>query len=90
MHQLSGPDDAIKAVNFWLDQGVDNFKAYMFITPAELSAPWPQPTSAARRLPDIFARLGSGKLPLLALTIWNTVCWWTRNSFLEEAGRVSR
>ncbi len=38
MHQLSGPDDAIKAVNFWLDQGVDNFKAYMFITPAELSA----------------------------------------------------
>lgn len=25
-------------MNFWLDQGVDNFKAYMFITPAELSA----------------------------------------------------
>jgi len=38
MHQLQGPDDAIKTVNFWLDEGVDNFKAYMFITPAELSA----------------------------------------------------
>ena len=38
MHQLAGPDDATKTVNFWLDQGVDNFKAYMFITPAELSA----------------------------------------------------
>ena len=38
LHQLTGPDDAIKTVNFWLDQGVDNFKAYMFITPAELSA----------------------------------------------------
>jgi imidazolonepropionase-like amidohydrolase len=38
MHQLSGPDDATKTVNFWLDQGVDNFKAYMFITPAELAA----------------------------------------------------
>jgi len=38
MHQLSGPEDATKTVNFWLDQGVDNFKAYMFITPAELSA----------------------------------------------------
>jgi imidazolonepropionase-like amidohydrolase len=38
MHQLSGPDDAAKTVNFWLDQGVDNFKAYMFITRAELSA----------------------------------------------------
>jgi imidazolonepropionase-like amidohydrolase len=38
LHQLSGPEDATKTVNFWLDQGVDNFKAYMFITPAELSA----------------------------------------------------
>jgi imidazolonepropionase-like amidohydrolase len=38
MHQLTSPDDATKTVNFWLDQGVDNFKAYMFITPAELSA----------------------------------------------------
>jgi imidazolonepropionase-like amidohydrolase len=38
MHQLTGPDDATKTVNFWMDQGVDSFKAYMFITPAELSA----------------------------------------------------
>src|SRR6204780_1810098 len=38
MHQLNGPEDATNTVNFWLDQGVDNFKAYMFITPAELSA----------------------------------------------------
>jgi imidazolonepropionase-like amidohydrolase len=38
MHQLQGPDDAVKTVNFWLDQGVDNFKAYMFITRAELGA----------------------------------------------------
>jgi len=38
MHALTGPDDATKTVNFWLDAGVDNFKAYMFITPAELSA----------------------------------------------------
>jgi imidazolonepropionase-like amidohydrolase len=38
MHQLTGPDDATKTVNFWLDQGVDNFKAYMFITPDELGA----------------------------------------------------
>ncbi len=38
LHQLTGPDDAVKTVNFWLDQGVDNFKAYMFITRAELGA----------------------------------------------------
>ena len=38
MHQLTGPDDATKTVNFWMDEGVDNFKAYMFITPADLAA----------------------------------------------------
>jgi imidazolonepropionase-like amidohydrolase len=38
MHQLTGPEDATRTVSFWLDQGVDNFKAYMFITRAELSA----------------------------------------------------
>src|SRR5215469_672199 len=38
MHQLTGADDATRTVNFWLDEGVDNFKAYMFITPQELGA----------------------------------------------------
>src|SRR5258708_34546615 len=38
MHQLTGTEDATRTVNFWLDQGVDNFKAYMFITRAELGA----------------------------------------------------
>ncbi len=38
MHQLTGPEDATKTVNYWIDEGADNFKAYMFITPAELSA----------------------------------------------------
>jgi imidazolonepropionase-like amidohydrolase len=38
LHQLTGPEDATKTVNYWMDEGVDNFKAYMFITPEELSA----------------------------------------------------
>ncbi|MBZ5693736.1 MAG: amidohydrolase family protein [Acidobacteriia bacterium] len=38
MHQLSGPEDAVKTVNYWLDEGVDNFKAYNFITAEELAA----------------------------------------------------
>jgi imidazolonepropionase-like amidohydrolase len=38
MHHLSGPDDATRMVNYWLDEGVNNFKAYMFITRAELAA----------------------------------------------------
>lgn len=38
MHELTGPDDATRTVNYWLDEGVDNFKAYMFITHDELAA----------------------------------------------------
>jgi imidazolonepropionase-like amidohydrolase len=38
LHQLTSPEDATKTVNYWMDEGVDNFKAYMFITPEELSA----------------------------------------------------
>src|SRR5207245_3689632 len=37
-HKLSGPEDATKTVNFWLDQGVDNFKGYNFLTRDELAA----------------------------------------------------
>ena len=32
LHQLTGPEDAVKTQNYCLDEGVDNFKAYMFIT----------------------------------------------------------
>jgi len=37
-HKLTGPEDATKTVNFWLDQGVDNFKGYNFLTRDELAA----------------------------------------------------
>jgi imidazolonepropionase-like amidohydrolase len=38
LHQLSGPDDARKMVDYWADEGARSFKAYMFITRAELKA----------------------------------------------------
>jgi imidazolonepropionase-like amidohydrolase len=38
LHQLTGPDDATKTVNYWLDEGVDNFKIYNFVTADELAA----------------------------------------------------
>src|SRR5918911_3290680 len=38
MHQLAGPDDARRMVNFWADAGATSFKAYMNITRAELRA----------------------------------------------------
>ena len=37
-HKLTGPEDATRFANYWLDQGVDNFKIYNFVTAAELSA----------------------------------------------------
>ncbi len=38
MHMLTGPADATRTVNYWGDEGVTNFKAYMNITRAELAA----------------------------------------------------
>ena len=38
LHPLSRPADATLTVNYWADEGVTSFKAYMFITPAELKA----------------------------------------------------
>jgi imidazolonepropionase-like amidohydrolase len=38
MHELAGPDDARRMVNFWADSGATSFKAYMNITRDELRA----------------------------------------------------
>ncbi|MDD5542254.1 MAG: amidohydrolase family protein [Acidobacteriia bacterium] len=37
-HELTGPDDARKLVEYWAGEGVTSFKAYMNITQAELKA----------------------------------------------------
>lgn len=38
VHELTGPDDAKKMVDFWHAQGMTSYKAYMNITRAELAA----------------------------------------------------
>jgi imidazolonepropionase-like amidohydrolase len=38
MHSLSGPDDAVRLVDYWTAEGMTSFKAYQNITRAELSA----------------------------------------------------
>jgi imidazolonepropionase-like amidohydrolase len=38
VHELTGPEDARRMVNFWADSGVTSFKAYMNITREELRA----------------------------------------------------
>jgi len=37
-HQITSPEDARNEVAFWADQGVNDFKAYMHLTRAELGA----------------------------------------------------
>jgi imidazolonepropionase-like amidohydrolase len=38
MHALKGPEDARRTVEYWIYEGVQSFKAYNFITRAELKA----------------------------------------------------
>jgi len=38
MHELTGPDDARRMINFWADQGATSFKVYKNITRDELRA----------------------------------------------------
>lgn len=38
LHQLTGPEDARRTVDYWAAEGATSFKAYMHITRAELSA----------------------------------------------------
>ena len=38
IHALTGPDDATRTVDYWVAEGVGSFKAYNYITRAELKA----------------------------------------------------
>ena len=38
MHELTGPEDAVRTVDYWASEGVTSFKAYMNISRAELKA----------------------------------------------------
>src|ERR1700733_5171547 len=38
MHQLTGPEDAARLVDYWAGEGVTSIKAYNYLTPQELKA----------------------------------------------------
>ncbi len=38
MHELTGPDDAVRMVDYWAAEGMTSYKAYMHITRDELGA----------------------------------------------------
>ncbi len=50
MHELTGPDDARRMVDFWAQQGATSFKAYMNITRDELGAAIQQAHAHKRKL----------------------------------------
>jgi hypothetical protein len=79
MHQLSGPEDATKSVNFWLDQGVDNFKRTCSLRGRSLERPFKRRTSAEPRSPDICVLSHFARRLIWGLMTWSTDCSWTRN-----------
>ena len=38
MHELTGPDDAKRMVDYWADEGMTSYKGYMHITREDLAA----------------------------------------------------
>jgi len=38
MHELTGPEDSARLVDYWAAEGVTSFKAYNYLTPEELKA----------------------------------------------------
>jgi len=52
MHELTGPDDAKRTVDYWAAEGMTSFKAYMNITREELRVAIEDVRGIARKLSD--------------------------------------
>ena len=50
MHELTGPDDAKRMVDYWSAEGMTSFKAYMNISRAELEVAIRQAHAANKKL----------------------------------------
>ncbi len=61
MHELFGPEDARRTVDYWAEEGATSFKAYMHITRAELRPRSRPRTPANSRSPATSARSGSAR-----------------------------
>jgi imidazolonepropionase-like amidohydrolase len=91
MHHLTGPEDATKTVNFWLDEGVDNFKAYMFITPAELSAAVAAAHKRGAKVTGHLCSIGFREAASIGIDdLEHGLLVDTEFLYLEKAWRVSR
>jgi len=78
MHQVRGPDDARRTVEFWAGQGATSFKLY---SPApRRGRPSTPRTNSGSRSPGTSARSDSPRRRSSASTIWSTASSSTRNS----------
>lgn len=86
IHPLQGPDDARRMVNYWADQGVTSFKAYMNISRAELGAAIEE---AHKRGLKVTGHLCSVSYPeAVALGIDNLEHGFTANSQLDSTRKL--
>ena len=72
MHQLKDTENARRTVAFWIEQGVTSFKAYMNITPDELSAAMQAAHAHGIQVTGTFVPSVFAKRQTWALMIWNT------------------
>jgi len=72
MHQLKDTENARRTVAFWIEQGVTSFKAYMNITPDELSAAMQAAHAHGIQVTGTFVPSVFAKRQTWAWMIWNT------------------
>jgi len=79
MHELSGPDDARRMVNFWADSGATSFKAYMNITREELRVAAEEAHKRHLKITGHLCSVGFREAAEAALITWSTASSSTRN-----------
>ena len=80
MHELQGPEDARRLVNFWADQGATSFKAYMNISRAELRAVVEEAHKRGLKVTGHLCSIGYREAAEIGMTIRHG-CSPTRNLF---------
>ena len=89
MHTLKDAEDARRMTEFWMDQGVTSFKAYMHITPEELGAAIKAAHARGIKVTGHLCSIGFREArSRSASTISSTAWWWTR-SFLPASSQAS-
>jgi len=71
MTELKTPEEAVATVNFWADRGVDNFKAYNFISRATLKAAIDAAHKRGLKVTGHLCSVGFREAAALGIMIWS-------------------